>query len=72
MIWPTPVFLGDPEGTATIPYSEIEKAGGEFLETMAVFHRYGVPAANPDYLISLCITVKNGQKFYTYDWQLKP
>jgi len=71
VIWPAPVFRGDPEGKATIPYFEIENAGGDLDKTMQVFERYGVPASNPDYLVSLTLTVKDGEKYYTYDWMPK-
>jgi len=72
MIYHPKPFKGDPEGSTVIPYSEIANAGGDLDKTMQVFEKYGVPASNPSYLLSLTLTVKDGEKYYTYDWQLKP
>ena len=65
-------FTGEPEGKATIPYFEIASACGDLKATMEVFERHGVPAAHPDYLVSLTVTTEDGEMQYTYDWQPKP
>jgi hypothetical protein len=71
MIYEPPLFTGEPEGMATIPKAEIIAAGGDLDATMAVFNRYGVPAGNKDYLVSLAVTVKPNGTYYTYSWMPK-